>query len=374
MRNETDRGVIVGRLRDVADMSHDIVGPAKALRILPSQDGGFRMDQPIITPSGVWDEILVSLTRTAYRQAADRLSIPVKYLDQLVADEQGHLASYNFNRRAEHVGGTTLFRLLNLPDGWRLRAVLSDSYQAIDNLDLMAATASGMEAADVGLDLADVAADWTDDRFRLRIAVPQINLLVPELLADYRSPFAAPGTHLPVLWAGLEVSNSETGNGAVTLTPRAVVQICKNGLTRNADVVRAVHLGSRLDAGVVRWSHETRRKAVELIQSKVTDAVRQFCSVEYLELLAREMRAAKDHQVTNVSATFEKVRMDLGFSEAEIESALTCFMRGGDTSVLGVGQAVTAAAQLVDDGDRQSEMEHAFWQIVGRPAAYASVS
>jgi hypothetical protein len=371
MRHEADRGKIVGRLQEVADMSHDIVGPAQALRVVPDQTGIVALDQPLVANDGVWDRIPVSLTRTAYRQAAERLAIPVKYLDTLVGDDQGHLASYNFNRRAEKVGGTTLFRLLHLPEGWRLRGVLSDSYQAIDNLDLLAATANGMQAAGVGLDQAEVEADWTDDRFRLRIAVPQVELLAPELLEGYRSPFMQQDDVPPAIWAGFEVSNSETGNGAVSLTPRAIFLICRNGLTRNVDIVRAIHLGSKLDAGVVRWSHETRRKAVELIQSKVTDAVRQFCSVEYLTTLVNDMRAAKGHQVRDVSATFERVKTDLGFTESEISDALNCFMRGGDTSVLGVGQAITAAAQLAEDGDRQTEMEQAFWQIVTRPTVYA---
>ena len=49
------------------------------------------------------------------------------------------------------------------------------------------------------------------------------------------------------------------------------------------------------------------------------------------------------------------------------------FAAGGDRSVLGLGQAVTAAAQLAVDGDRQSEMETMFWQIVDAPRALAGV-
>jgi hypothetical protein len=58
-------------------------------------------------------------------------------------------------------------------------------------------------------------------------------------------------------------------------------------------------------------------------------------------------------------------------TEAETEMALTAFMRSGDSTVLGIGQAVTAVAQVAEDSDRQNELENSFWQIVGKPAAYA---
>jgi hypothetical protein len=34
-----------------------------------------------------------------------------------------------------------------------------------------------------------------------------------------------------VVFSGFVISNSETGCGAFTLTPRLVVQVCRNGMT-----------------------------------------------------------------------------------------------------------------------------------------------
>jgi hypothetical protein len=48
-----------------------------------------------------------------------------------------------------------------------------------------------------------------------------------------------------------------------------------------------------------------------------------------------------------------------------------CFARGGDSTLLGVANAVTAAAQLVETSDRQTELEAAFWTVVGAPQAFA---
>ena len=61
-------------------------------------------------------------------------------------------------------------------------------------------------------------------------------MLAPALLAGYRTPFTgAAGADNPVVFAGFVITNSETGCGAFTLTPRLVVQVCRNGMTITRD-------------------------------------------------------------------------------------------------------------------------------------------
>ena len=55
-----------------------------------------------------------------------------------------------------------------------------------------------------------------------------------------------------------------------------MVQVCRNGLTITRDAMRAVHLGERLDEGVVTWSGNTQDKTLALITAKTTDAVTTF--------------------------------------------------------------------------------------------------
>lgn len=55
------------------------------------------------------------------------------------------------------------------------------------------------------------------------------------LLAGYTSPFSgAKGADNPVVFAGMVVSNSETGHGSFSITPRIVAQVCDNGMTITA--------------------------------------------------------------------------------------------------------------------------------------------
>ena len=117
----------------------------------------------------------------------------------------------------------------------------------------------------------------------VRVVCEQVRVLAPALLAGYRSPFTgASGADNPVVFAGFVITNSETGCGAFTLTPRLVVQVCRNGMTITRDAMRAVHLGERLDEGVVTWSGNTQDKTLALITAKTTDAVATFLDPRYV--------------------------------------------------------------------------------------------
>ena len=134
-----------------------------------------------------------------------------------------------------------------------------------------------------------------------RVVAPSVGAIAPALLAGYRSPFGGrtyvpgsswtpeqaraaatrdsrghqPGSE-PVLFAGFVISNSEVGDGARSITPRIVAEICGNGLQIAADVTRAIHLGSRQEQGIVRYSADTRDKELALITARARDAVARF--------------------------------------------------------------------------------------------------
>ncbi len=95
---------------------------------------------------------------------------------------------------------------------------------------MLLAALDGVRAA--GVPVTVDGCDLTDRRMYVRVACEQVRVLAPALLAGYRSPFTgATGAENPVVYAGFVLSNSETGCGAFTLTPRLVVQVCRNGLT-----------------------------------------------------------------------------------------------------------------------------------------------
>jgi hypothetical protein len=63
-------------------------------------------------------------------------------------------------------------------------------------------------------------------------------------------------------------------------------------MTMTRDAVRAVHLGERMDEGVVAWSGNTQDKTLALIAAKTTDAVAAFLDPRYAERAVREIEKA----------------------------------------------------------------------------------
>jgi len=160
-----------------------------------------------------------------------------------------------------------------------------------------------------------------------------------------------------VVFAGFVISNSETGCGAFTLTPRLVVQVCRNGMTITRDAIRAVHLGERLDEGVVTWSGNTMDKTLALITARTSDAVAMFLEAGYLDRVVRSVAAQAGHPLADPQEAVQVVSQRLRFTDAQQAQIMAHFIRGGDITAGGVLHAVTSVAQTLPDADAAHEME-----------------
>jgi hypothetical protein len=260
------------------------------------------------------------------------------------------------------------------------RALLSDSYKVIDNLDALMATLDGIRQA--GADVEFDGLDLTERRLYARVVAPQVRAWAPVLLAGYRSPFGGetyipgrawtperaraaaareghghePGAE-PVLFAGFVISNSEVGEGAWSITPRIVAEICGNGLQIIADVARAVHLGSRQDEGVIRYTADTQDKELALITARARDAVATFLSPAYLQAKVTEIERTAGVPVTRPEETVRLAARTAKFSDEVTDAILAHFIRGGQLTAGGVMQAVTSVAQTLDDADTAADLE-----------------
>jgi hypothetical protein len=238
------------------------------------------------------------------------------------------------------------------------RALLSDSYKTLDNWDVLMAALSGMQAA--GLDAHVVrAADLTNRRMYVKIVAPEVQALAPELLKNYRSPFTGNrGADNPTVFAGFVLSNSETGGGAFTITPRLEVEVCTNGMTITEDAVRRTHLGAKLeDEGVVKYSDATLRKNLELITSQTADAVRSFLDVEYMTKVITRVEARAGEPVAKPQDVVQTIVKREAFTKADTDGILDHFIKGGDVTRGGMLNALTSYAQTVENPDRAYAIE-----------------
>jgi hypothetical protein len=347
-------------LRDQQARKVDIVAPASTIRARHGQltiegteatlsAAGVTMKAGSYLPTGVCDQGL-----------ADKLGIPAQYLRRM-REQRPALYDANVNGWLAGDSRKFLVRCLRPSAGagpGAARAFLSDGYKRIDNLDVLLAALDGVRAAGVPVEVD--GCDLTERRMYVRVVCEQVRTLARALLADYRSPFTgASGADNPVIFAGFVISNSETGCGAFTLTPRLVVQVCRNGLTMTNDSIRAVHLGERLDEGVVTWSGNTLDKTLALITARTTDAVATFLEPGYAERVVRAVTAQAGHQLSDPQEAVAVVSQRLRFTDAQQADIMASFVRGGDLTAGGILHAVTSAAQSQPDADTAHEMESA---------------
>jgi hypothetical protein len=357
-------------LRDQQARKVDIVAPATAIRA-----EGARLvvegTAPVLDPGGVtMTSGTYTPTEVCDQGVANKLGIPAAYLRRLREHKPG-LYDANVNAWLDGDDRRFLLRCLRPASGegpGAARAFLSDGYKIIDNLDVLLAVLDGVRQA--GAPVQVDGCDLTERRMYVRVVCEQVRVLAPALLAGYRSPFTgASGADNPVVFAGFVITNSETGCGAFTLTPRLVVQVCRNGLTLTRDAMRSVHLGERLEEGMVTWSDNTRDKTLALITAKTTDAVATCLDPGYVQRALRTIEKDAGHPVTNPEETVRTVSLRLRFTDAQQNDILNHFIRGGDVTAGGVMHAVTAAAQAQSDADTAHEMESAALRALDIAAA-----
>lgn len=396
----------------------DMVVPATKLR----SEGGVLVVQGAdaqLTDEGVTQTDGRYLpTRICDEGVAEKLGVPLSYIRKLRETRSdlydanvngwlhGHASTYRSDLSS--VTGSPsapadprsfLLRAFRGDDGGVgiARALLSDSYARIDNLDVLVAALDGIRQADV--DAQVVGCDLTERTMRVRVVAPSVQAEATNLLAEYRSPFRDPaedakrrangngvqaaldamatwGRHSgeiadPVVFAGWELGNSETGGGAFSITPRIVFRICNNGATMTHDAIRKVHVGGKLDEGEVKWTEDTQRKAVELVTAKTRDAVATFLSEGYLRKCVERIEEKAGVAVANPSEAIEKLGKALTYDESTIAGVLNHFTRGGQMTAGGVLNAVTSYAQLVSDPDKAADLEASALRALDFVAALA---
>lgn len=385
----------------------DLVVPATAIRSVGGnwvvQDAD---SEPTVTPEGPTMRSVPGTfrpTAIADEHAAEKLNIPLPYLRRLRTERpdlyDGNVNGWLHGRRKRTANGNEevihkadtrkfMLRTFRGEDGEPgvLRAVLSDRFRTIDNLDVLVAALDGVRST--GLEVQIDGSDLSDRRMYVRIVCPTVSAMAPALLANYRGPwgtanrapwdtpegmahgFIKPDDQ-PIVFAGFVISNSEIGGGAFTITPRIMVKICHNGLVIAVDALREIHLGGRLDEGIVKWSAETQKRSLELVTAKTRDAVTTFLDREYLEAKVEEFTAKAGVPVSDAARAVEVVTNRLKLSEALGRDVLNHFILGGQMTLGGIAQAVSSVAQTVADADAASDLEAAAVKVLDMAGAVA---
>lgn len=300
-------------------------------------------------------------TESAHQHIADKTGIPQKYYNTMregAIDLLDINVSYWFGCNGKNYLIRT-FAPNTDEDVGILRALLSDRFLIIDHLDVLMATLKVIKdsGANVVIDTCDV----TEKKLYVRFIAPDIVAKAPDLLKDYRLPVRSPNLSQRdedgTIFAGFILSNSETGHGTFTLTPRVVVKVCNNGMIRQKDSLRKVHLGEKQNEGIIEWSNRTREKMYQLVIEQTRDAVQKFLSSEYLDAIVSDIRNNGHKELEYPVDAICNIADGVGLNEVEQTELLEYFSKSSDLTGFGAVQSLTYFAQTCHEPERRYELE-----------------
>lgn len=302
------------------------------------------------------------VNRLAHTQLADRLEIPRKYYDRL-NEAAPALLSTNINHWFRAKPEQRMVRTL---DG-RVRAFLSDRYRPLDNVNLVEAV---MPALMSFPDLRIESCEVTESRLYLKAVNPRVQ-------GEVRVGDA--------VQAGLVISNSEVGAGALSIHPMIYRLSCLNGAIMEDGALRKYHAGRSWggDAGdgahQINWdklSDEARAAKDRATWLEVRDLAKAALDeAVFAGVLARAREAAGQPMVAGPTEVVAVAGNVYGWRDPEKLGVLTALIQGADLTRWGLANAVTAASQGVKDYDRATEMERQGGQILElSPASWRTLS
>jgi hypothetical protein len=282
------------------------------------------------------------------------LNIPAKYYD-LMRQQKAELLAKNVNAWFADRDQSYMIRSMDYGSGRVARALLSDRYRRIDNLEVAAAVLplfAGKEEMEV------VSCEVTESRLALKIVNHKLEMAV------------VPGDYVQ---AGVVISNSEVGLGAVSVQPLVYRLVCSNGLCVNDFGERKAHVGrsaKALEDSFTIYTDETLEAEDKAFMLKLRDTT--LAAIEearFAQIVGRLQETTQAKITGRVQDVIELTGKAFDLNQGEQDSILNYLIQGGDLSLYGLTNAITRASQDVESYDRATALEGIGWQVATMPAA-----
>ena len=320
----------------------DYIGPAQGMRM--REDGRtFEINHLV---SG--EQEVFGTTQLFHRQVASALGIPAKYYDMMAAQKPELLAE-NVNAWFGDKTASYMVRSMDYGYGRVARALLSERYRRIDNMEIAAAVLplfAGNDQYEV------VSSEVTENRLYLKIVNHRLEMEVKK--GD-------------VVQAGVMISNSEVGLGAVSIQPLVYRLACTNGMVVNSLGERRHHVERQAKAvedSFELYSDETMEAEDKAFLLKLKDITKAAIEESRFAQVVDKLKEAAGIPITGaVQEVVQLAAQNFGIVQEEQEGILKYLIEGGDLSLYGLSNAVTRASQDVESYDRATALEGIGWQM-----------
>lgn len=277
---------------------------------------------------------ILPLTRIAHQQVAERVGIPWKYYERMLKDDQ-ELLVRNVNNWFRDEPQTRMVRTL---DG-RARAFLSDRYHRIDDWDVVRQILPRFQEQ-----------RWRVVRAEMSETRMYIKAVIPRLEGEVRKG--------DVVQAGVVLSNSEIGMGAVHVQPMIYRLVCLNGMITEDAAMKRTHLGARLEEGMFR--RETIQADDDVFLMKVRDSLDTFEDPERFQRYVACLRTGSELRLEDPIGATRVLQKRIGLTDGETDGIQNRMLGAGESSDMwGLINGLTSLARDLDDRDRAVELERA---------------
>lgn len=401
LKKMRDLDTLLPELAAMREATYDLLVPVKDVSVITREETKLTDDGVDVLHRLALshpDGITFDLTRPALSQLCTRISeggaqdLPARYLDKLLQkglegnERAAHLAQENVGfwldivRDEKHRGGMDKQWFVrfhsdspiqldedDLPTNGDLeaRAILTDKYFAIDNLDLVATVVEVIRDFATGGHAAGVQCiDWrrTSTKLDLLFVNPRMafDLKNPEAgvqIGRYKTQQDASGHFVKLLgdkggdqhlvFPCARVTNSETGHGGLQVNAGAFEAVCFNKAMIGTNVVKR-HLGALMD-GTSR-SVKTRDARRHAILCEIQDAVRTVFDPTTFETICKEFLGLFEHEISEVKPVIENVVRSTKLPVTLIDEILQAYspITAGKDTLGDIQRAVTNLAVKED--------------------------
>lgn len=300
-------------------------------------------------------------TEWALKQIAEYIGMHWNYAKKMIDYPARDLLAQNVNYWLSR-GGQDV-RLVRVFQG-ELIGFLSDMYQTIDNYDVLttAMQTAQQVAAESGFEVQMVRPYLSETRMNASLLTTGMIELDPENV--YRM--------------GVNIRNSEVGNGSFSVRPMLLRTSCMNSniFAGNDDFLyKRVHRGKRLGIGVAQWSQDTMTLQDATIRSEIVDVVRAAFNKDAALDRVKYMKGLKDVPFAPTEARKAATARILGLGEGESDAIWGAVARNTRYEFL---QAVTLVAhdryyKAAGNPERGTELEELGGKLIMQPDIWEQI-
>ncbi len=304
----------------------------------------------------------VGVTPFAHGQLADHLGVPRKYYERMRIEQPALLAT---NLNTWLASNRDERRMVRTLDG-RMRAFLSPKYRPLDNFDLGNTVLPVLLAERAEI----VSAAITETRMYIKAILPRLSDELPEGLAHgVGHNFMDRGR----VAAAVTISNSEVGDGTLSVIPSVFTFRCTNLAQIAAAAMKKFHVGRGHDAldSYEVFRDETRQADDHAFWLKVQDVARSAFDETKFRAAIERMKAATETPIVSgdLPKVVEVAVGRLGLADGLSGSILTQLARSGDLTQWGLSSAITRVANDHADYEGATELERVGGRVIDLPAS-----